>query len=208
MHHSEKISESPETFSSEVEDDEQRALGSRLRTIRKSKGFSLKEVSKTAQVSDSFLSQVERGNTSPSISTLRRICHALGVNMGALFSNSEDDSPTDERLVRVIDRRRIFRPDGSANYLITPPSAEHLEVHHNIIAPGRNSGPEPYTHQGEEECVYVLSGSLELTWDGVEYFLNEGDAILIDPKKDHSFRNDSAEAAVVLWIISPAQKDI
>lgn len=192
----------------DAETDEQRALGIRLRSLRKSKRQSLGEVARLAQVSESFLSQVERGLTSPSIASLRRICLALGENMGALFSDEVDTGQVDPRLVRVKDRRRIFRPDGSANYLITPKMARQLEIHHNVIAPHRNSGGEPYSHEGEEECVYVLEGSLHFEWDGRSYELTAGDAILIDPKIGHSFSNDTDQSAVVLWAISPARSDI
>ena len=189
-------------------EDEQRSLGIRLRTLRKGKRRSLKEIADAAQVSESFLSQVERGLTSPSIASLRRICTALGENMGALFAEEFESSRPDDRLVRVSDRRRIFRPDGSADYLLTPRIARHLEIHHNVIAPGRSSGPEPYTHEGEEECVHVLEGSLQLQWNGTTYELHSGDAILIDPKIEHSFANTTDRSAVVMWIISPARSDI
>lgn len=188
--------------------DEQRSLGIRLRKLRKSKQRSLKSIAADAEVSESFLSQVERGLTSPSIASLRRICLALGENMGALFAEEFDSSEADDRLVRVADRRRIFRPDGSADYLLTPPLARHLEIHHNVVAPGRTSGPEPYTHEGEEECVHVLEGSLQFQWNGTTYDLHSGDAILIDPKVGHSFANITDRSAVVMWIISPARSDI
>ncbi|MEJ6488864.1 cupin domain-containing protein [Leucobacter sp. USCH14] len=190
------------------EADEQRALGIRLRTLRKTKRMSLREVAALAEVSESFLSQIERGLTSPSIASLRRICAALGESMGALFDDSREPDQADPHLVRYQDRRRIFRPDGSANYLITPLIAKDLEIHQNVIAPGRNSGAEPYSHQGKEECVIVLEGRLHFEWNGNTYELGTGDAVLIDPKIGHSFSNDTKENAVVMWVISPARHDI
>lgn len=190
------------------EADEQRALGNRLRSLRKAKRMPLREVAAQADVSESFLSQIERGLTSPSIASLRRICVALGENMGALFSDTHEPQQTDPRLVRFQDRRRFFRPDGSANYLITPSIAKELEIHQNVIAPGRNSGAEPYSHQGKEECVVVLEGRLHFEWNGNSYDLGPGDSLLIDPKIGHSFSNDTDESAVVLWAISPARHDI
>ncbi len=205
-HHTSHLDDTPpDSFEAP---DEQEALGIRLRTLRTGKRRSLKDVAAAAQVSESFLSQVERGLTSPSIASLRRICTALGENMGALFTDELDARNPYDRLVRVSDRRRIFRPDGSANYLITPRIAKHLEIHHNVIAPGRTSGPEPYTHEGEEECVYVLEGVLDLQWNGDSFRLASGDAILIDPKIAHSFANTTDQSAVVLWVISPARSDI
>lgn len=192
----------------EGKSEHDRELGMRLRSIRKSKGHSMREIAAHAGVSESFLSQVERGIASPSVASLRRICMALGESMGALFDDVMAPAAHDQRLVRVGDRRRIYRPDGSSDYLITPQLASQLEVHYNIISPHRSSGPEPYTHLGEEECVYVLQGSLTLTWDGTVYELSAGDAMLIDPKIGHRFANDSDEPAIVLWIISPANQDI
>lgn len=202
------LHEPPVTSSGEGKSEHDRELGMRLRSIRKSKGRSMREIAADAGVSESFLSQVERGIASPSVASLRRICAALGESMGALFDDVVAPAVHDQRLVRVGDRRRIYRPDGSADYLITPQLAKQLEVHHNIISPHRSSGPEPYTHLGEEECVYVLQGNLTLTWDGAVYELGAGDAMLIDPKVGHSFANNTDEPAIVLWIISPANQDI
>lgn len=193
---------------SDAEADEQRALGIRLRTLRKAKRMPLREVAALAEVSESFLSQVERGLASPSIASLRRICGALGESMGALFDDAPEPHQSDPHLVRYQERRRIFRPDGSANYLITPPIAKDLEIHQNVIAPGRNSGAEPYSHEGKEECVIVLEGRLHFEWNGNVYDLGAGDAVLIDPRIDHSFSNDTDENAIVMWVISPARHDI
>ncbi|WP_148575179.1 helix-turn-helix domain-containing protein [Nocardioides caldifontis] len=183
-----------------------RVLGQRLRELRKGKHLSLKTVAEKAAVSESFLSQVERGLVSPSVASLRRICEALDETMGALFLSTSDQAP--QRLVRVADRRMSFRPDGSAHYLLTPPLARKLQVNQSVVAPGYSSGEEPYTHGGEEECVHVVQGSLTLDWATETYHLCAGDAVLIDPRIGHRFHNESSEPAVVLWMISPALGDI
>lgn len=182
-------------------------LGRRIRAIRKSKGFSLRVVSADAEVSEGFLSQVERGKASPSVASLRRICQALGEPMAALFTDGEE-SGQDEALVRAADRRRVFRPDGSADYMVTPRSASKLEIHHNEIAPGRSSGPELYTHAGDEECVLVLEGMLVVRLGAREYVLSAGDSLLLDPKLGHGFMNPGTMPATVLWVITPANGDM
>jgi transcriptional regulator with XRE-family HTH domain len=183
-------------------------LGGRLRALRRSKGLSLKVVAQGASVSESFLSQVERGTASPSVASLRRICAALDEPMGALFQEVEERPDEDGALVRVADRRRVFRPDGSADFMLTPRSAQHLQIHYNVVAPGRSSGREAYTHAGEEECVIVLEGSLNVTWRGRAYHLDKGDALLIQPTEAHQFENRGTEPAVVLWVITPASSDM
>ena len=183
-----------------------RVLGEKLREIRKEKKLSLKAVASKASVSESFLSQVERGLVSPSVASLRRICGALDETMSALFFSASTQA--EQRLVRVSDRRMSYRPDGSAHFLLTPSMSKKLQVNQSVVAPGYSSGKEPYTHGGDEECVHVVQGSLTLDWANETFELNAGDAVLIDPKIDHRFHNHSSEPAVVLWIISPALGDI
>lgn len=187
--------------------EHERDLGRRLRQIRRAKGLSMKSVATTAEISESFLSQVERGIANPSVASLRRICAALDEPMGALFEDAGAGQES-EALVRVADRRRVFRPDGSADYMLTPRSAKHLQVHYNVISPGRSSGREAYTHAGDEECVFVLEGSLSVTWRERTYELETGDALLIDPMEEHRFENRGEQPAVVLWIVTPANHDM
>src|SRR4051812_3402083 len=161
----------------ETAEDEKSAadleLGQRIRSIRKAKHLSLRTVSGDAGVSEGFLSQVERGKASPSVASLRRICQALDEPMGSLFTDTGDNGQ-DEALVRLAERRRIFRPDGSADYMVTPRMARKLQIHHTVVSPGRSSGPELYTHAGDEECILVLEGLLVIRTGSREYVLNAG----------------------------------
>lgn len=182
-------------------------LGLRLRELRKQKGLSLRVVAENAQISESFLSQVELARASPSVASLRRICQALGESMGSLFSDSNESSLEDD-VVRVRDRRRVVRPDGSIDYLLTPKKSEKLQVHQTLIRAGRTSGPELYSHAGDEECVIVLEGSLTLRVADRTHVLAAGDSVLLDPKNGHGFSNPSNQDTTVLWIITPASGDM
>lgn len=189
------------------EQAEDSKLGLRLRELRKQKGLSLRVVAANAQISESFLSQVELARASPSVASLRRICQALGESMGSLFMDS-DESTADDDLVRVRDRRRIVRPDGSIDYLLTPKKSEKLQIHQTLVRAGRTSGPELYSHAGDEECVIVLEGSLTLRVADRTHVLETGDSLLLDPKIGHGFSNPSTQDATVLWIITPANGDM
>ncbi|MER7796183.1 cupin domain-containing protein [Microbacterium sp. NPDC096154] len=197
-----------EAARAETADDHELDLGRRLRALRRAKGLSLRTVAEGAAVSESFLSQVERGVASPSVASLRRICAALDEPMGALFQQGDEQGREDSPLVRVADRRRIFRPDGSADYMLTPAAAQHLQIHYNVVAPGRSSGRETYSHAGEEECVIVLEGELSVTWRDRTYRLEKGDALLITPTEGHRFENHGTTPATVLWVITPANSDM
>lgn len=182
-------------------------LGRRIRSIRRGKGFSLRQVSAEAGVSEGFLSQVERGKASPSVASLRRICQALDEPMGALFADTAE-ADAGSPLVRAKDRRRIRRADGSAEFMLTPRDARKLQIHQTIVVPGRSSGPELYTHQGDEECIIVLEGTLTVRTGSREYVLDTGDALLIDPQVGHGFANHGSRDAIVLWVITPAGQDM
>lgn len=182
-------------------------LGRRIRSIRRGKGFSLRQVSAEAGVSEGFLSQVERGKASPSVASLRRICQALGEPMGALFADPAE-ADAGSPLVRTKDRRRIRRADGSTEFMLTPRDARKLQIHQTIVVPGRSSGPELYTHHGDEECIIVLEGTLTVRTGSSEYVLDAGDALLVDPKIGHGFANHGSRDAIILWVITPGGQDM
>jgi transcriptional regulator with XRE-family HTH domain len=204
---SEVSSPSDTATDEQAEHAEDSKLGLRLRELRKQKGLSLRVVAADAQLSESFLSQVELARASPSVASLRRICQALGESMGSLFMDAEE-STLDDDLVRVRDRRRIVRPDGSVDYLLTPKKSDKLQVHQTLVRAGRTSGPELYVHDGDEECVIVLEGSLTLRVADRTYVLETGDSLLLDPKTGHGFSNPTDHDATVLWIITPANGDM
>lgn len=173
-------------------------LGQRIRELRKAKGVLLRDAASDAGVSESFLSQVERGLANPSVASLRRIAGALREPVASLFSG---EAPSGA-VVRAGSRRRMAHP-ASSDYLMTPPSARKLQIIQSVISPGSGSGAEPYTHPGEEECVVVLSGDLSVSVGSDSHSLAAGDSLLIDPQIEHGFHNPGAVDAVVLWVMTP-----
>jgi transcriptional regulator with XRE-family HTH domain len=189
-----------QTDEEKVQHQKERAeLGQRLRAVRLERGESLREVGDAASVSESFLSQVERGLTSPSVISLRRIANALGVHIIELLASQEDGG----HLVRVKDRGRYLDPrHGSSDEFLTPRSARRLQVNLSEIDPGQGIR-EAYTHDSDEECVIVLLGKLDMTANGASYALEEGDALLLNPRLPHSFVNPGPGQARVLWVMTP-----
>jgi transcriptional regulator with XRE-family HTH domain len=173
-------------------------LGQRIRELRKAKGVLLRDAASDAGVSESFLSQVERGLANPSVASLRRIAGALREPVASLFAGD----PVAGAVVRAGERRHLAH-GASSDYLLTPPAARKLQVIQSVIAPGGGSGSEPYTHPADEECVIVLEGQLEVFVGAETYRLERGDTILIDPQQGHGFRNPGSVDAVVLWVMTP-----
>ncbi len=179
---------------------EERELGGRIRSIREGKGLPLRSVADAAGVSESFLSQIERGVASPSVASLRRVAEALGESVGALFEGPGGSG----RVVRVRDRRRLLHPQRQwEDVLLTPRTSRHLQVILSTIEAQAGSGDEPYSHDSDEECVIVLKGRLQF-WVGEERFdLQEGDALVFESRRPHRNHNPGPGKAEVLWIITP-----
>jgi len=175
-------------------------LGRRIRTIRERRGLSLRAVADAAGVSESFLSQVERGVASPSVASLRGIAEALQESIASFFA----DGTGVAGLVRVADRRRLVHPRRHwEDVLLTPRSSRRLQVILSTVEPGQGSGDEPYSHDSDEECVVILAGRLEF-WVGEEhYLLEEGDSLLFESRRPHRNVNPGPGPASVLWVITP-----
>src|SRR6266699_3786822 len=124
------------------------AVGERLRTIRIVRRRTLREVAERAGLSESFLSQVERGRASASIASLRRIAEGLGVSMADLFQPS---GPTQPRVLRRDERPALAFGILGRKMLLTPSPLHHLEVFVGELDPDGSTGAEQYAHGDSEE---------------------------------------------------------
>jgi transcriptional regulator with XRE-family HTH domain len=175
-------------------------LGARIRTLRLARRSTLRELAAEAGVTESFLSQVERGVASPSIASVQRIARALGASIAELFAADERAGS----LVRVDDRRRIvYQGLGAVDEFLTRARNGRLQVILSTIEPGGGTGDEPYTHESDEEVVVVLEGSLDL-WVGPEHYrLEAGDAVTHSSRTPHRNTNPGPGIARVLFCSTP-----
>jgi transcriptional regulator with XRE-family HTH domain len=174
-------------------------VGARLRALRRERGLTIEQVASATGLTKGFISQLERDTTTPSLSSLARICDALGVRMGDVF---EETAPDLVRLIRKDDRRAVeWNPN---HFLLSPPSEQRLQAIESHIPPSTGAGDEQYSFPGDIEFVYVLSGALELLVGEDTYRLAPGDALTYPLREPHTWRNPSKEdAAVVLWVAVP-----
>jgi transcriptional regulator with XRE-family HTH domain len=175
-------------------------VGERLRAIRRLRRCTLRTVAERSGLSESFLSQVERGRSSASISSLRRIADALGVSVSDLF---EPTGPPQPRVLRSSDRPALSFGILGRKLLLTPKPLLHLEVFVGELDPGGSTGPEPYSHGDSEELFVVLHGSVQLELGGEIHELEPGDSIDYRSSTPHRISNAGHELAEVMWIISP-----
>jgi transcriptional regulator with XRE-family HTH domain len=175
-------------------------LGPRIRSLRQARHVTLRQLAERAGVTESFLSQVEREVTSPSIASVQRIARALDLGIAELFADGESRS----RVVRQSDRRRISYPGlGATDEFLTAGSGGRLQLILTTIEPGGGTGDEAYTHESDEEVVVVLSGSLELWVADEHHRLDAGDSITYSSRLPHRNRNPGDGPAVILFCCTP-----
>jgi transcriptional regulator with XRE-family HTH domain len=174
-------------------------VGARLRALRRERGLTIEQVANATALTKGFISQLERDTTTPSLSSLARICDALGVRMGDIF---EETAPDLVRLIRKDERRAVeWNPN---HFLLSPPQEPRLQAIESHIPAGTGAGDEAYSFPGDVEFVYVLTGSLELRVGEDTYTLAAGDSLTYPLREPHTWRNPSKdEAATVLWVAVP-----
>jgi transcriptional regulator with XRE-family HTH domain len=175
-------------------------VGERLRTIRQLRRRTLKEVADGAGLSESFLSQVERGRTSVSIASLQRIAGALGIDVSDVFAYDGERRP---RILRRDARPNVEWGSVGRKALLTPKPFHSVEVVVANVEPGGSTGDEPYAHGDSEEVFFVVSGAVELQLGGEQFELAEGDSAQYRSSTPHRVRNRGDLPAEVLFIISP-----
>ena len=175
-------------------------LGARIRALRVARGATLRQLAAQAGVTESFLSQVERGVASPSIASVQRIARALGQSIAELFAADESAGI----VVRARERRRIvYQGLGAVDEFLTRATDGRLQVILSTIEPGGGTGEEAYTHDSDEEVVVVLEGVLDL-WVGPEHYrLETGDAVTHSSRIPHRNTNPGPGVARVLFCITP-----
>ena len=151
-------------------------LGQRIKARRKELKLSLRDLAEQVNLTASFLSQVERDLTSPSIESLRKISEALDVPIFYFLVETNAESP----VVRRNQRRKLILPDSNLIYeLLTPDLNRKLEVVMVALEPGEHSAAIPLRGH-TEECIYVLQGQMEIALSEDVYSLASGDSIYFE----------------------------
>jgi XRE family transcriptional regulator, regulator of sulfur utilization len=178
------------------------ALGPRIRALREGMDLSLRELAVRSGVSAPMLSQVERGETSPTLQVAARIAAGLDLRLSQLLRLDEDGAVS---IVRADERRRERR-DGHAFEILTPPlPGQRAEVTQHTLQPGSRTGAagDPPMHEpGSRETVLVTRGAVTFSCDGAPHELREGDAVTFDADLPHHFENPGKEEAVLLGVLS------
>lgn len=178
-------------------------LGSALRAARARRRMTLRQLADATDLSESFLSQLERGLTDGSVASLRRIAEALSVSLADLF---ERDGAAGARVLRMSARPTIKFGRCASKQLLTPNAPDHFEIFSVEFEVGGSTGDQQYTHGDSDEFILVQSGSVKLELAKEVFLLECGDSIVFRSSMPHRVVNLSSSASLVLWVISPPGK--
>lgn len=179
--------------------DNKKLVSRRIRQIRKQKGLSLRALAELSGLSVNAISLIERGDNSPTVSSLHNLAQALAVPITAFFEQYGN-----EHTIHLKKSARPASSSGGVRMENLGSGLPHQQVEPFLmrIEPGQSSTRDPVSHQGEE-FVYVLKGTLHCTINGQDYLLEKGDSLLFLASQLHIYRNLAPSVAEMLIIFQP-----
>jgi transcriptional regulator with XRE-family HTH domain len=178
------------------------AIGPRIKALREGLDLSLRDLAGRSGVSAPMLSQVERGETSPTLQVAARIASGLELRLSQLLRLDEGGTVS---VVRSGDGR-TGGADGHRYEILTPPlPGQRAEVSRHRLAPGAATGGpgDPPMHEaGARETAIVEQGTVALLVDDERHELQAGDSVTFDADLSHHFENHGKEEAVLLAVVS------
>jgi transcriptional regulator with XRE-family HTH domain len=169
-----------------------------LKELREKRKMSLDAVAKLTGVSKSMLGQIERGEVSPSISTLWKLASGLKLSFSELINRPQKD-------YEIVDTKRLqplVEDDGRfRNYPVVPfDSVRRFELYTiEIDADGRRqSEPHP---SGAQEFITVFSGQMTVTVSGESFILESGNTFHFLADRQHAYHNSGADLCRLSMVI-------
>jgi transcriptional regulator with XRE-family HTH domain len=190
---------SPAATTSRPEVDQQ--IGAGLRRLRRERSLSLVDLAARTHLSIGFLSQIERGKSSPTLRALVSMADALGIGLGDLFPPAGVASDQTATIVRGAARSELqLWRSGIRKQLLTPHTeGSKLGLYIVEMEPGASTGDELYTHGGEEAGL-VMNGAMALSVESESWTLQEGDSFRFLSSRPHRFANAAQGETRVLWV--------
>lgn len=174
-------------------------VGSRLRQLRTERGKSMRALARASGLSTNALSMIERGRTSPSVSTLYKISDALEIPITAFFRLEPPKQEVVHR--KKSERKRVPFPNGVWEGLGGESFVGSIEAFMLTLESGGSSGPFGMLHSGSE-FVMCLSGQIEYEVEDQIYTLNPGDNLIFAAQHRHSWRNSGDDTATAIIVLS------
>lgn len=188
-------------FSKTKQEDEimliEEQIGAKIRNLRNQNGLTQEELADRTELTKGFISQLERGLTAPSVSTLSDIVECLGTNLSDFFYEEDD-------IQIVFPKEDCFeKEDENANikWLVVTAQSRSIEPILVELKP-RQSLPEDKPHDGEE-FGYVLEGKIKIHYGDKTYVAEAGDSFIYPANRRHRISSMSKTVSKFVWISTP-----
>ena len=181
---------------------ENTGIGARVRALREGLDLSLRDLAERSGVSAPMLSQVERGETSPTLAIAERIAAGLDLSLSQLLRLDERGHVV---VMRATERRARKRRGHRTEELTPPLPGQRADVSLHALEPGAatgRAGDPPLHEPGARETAVVLSGSVSLLIDDERHDLDQGDSVTFDADLPHHFSNEGSEPAEFLAVVA------
>ncbi len=174
-------------------------VGVRLRQLREQRGLSIRALARQSGLSANALSLIERGRSSPSVSTLYKVAGAMNVPITTFFQTEPELH--DVIHIKAGERTRVPFTRGLVEGLGGEHFSGRVEPFALTLENGANSGPQPIVHTGHE-FVLCLRGQLEYQVDDEIFLLEAGDTLLFTAHRQHRWRNPGPLVTNAIFVLS------
>ncbi len=175
-------------------------LGQALRRLRHARGLSQRELARRTGVSNGTISLIEKGETDPSVSLLKKILDGLSMSMAEFFAG--DPPPPRRYFFAREDLVEIGSGPISFRHMAHGSGESNLQILYERYEPGAGTGPSMLSHEGEEGG-FILSGELEVMVGDQIRVLGPGDGYQFPSTLPHRFRNVGAEPCELVSACTP-----
>jgi len=178
------------------------SLGKRLRSLRKERNLTQRNLAQQAGISVNAVSLIERDEISPSVTTLQSLAGALNVRVSYFF---DVDTVARTIFLTAQDRPALTGKGVTIETLGHRLTGQQMEPFVITLEPGAESGQQPVIHTGHE-FVYCLQGKIEYNVDSTIFSLSQGDMLMFEASQPHYWRNASAEPTTVLVMLQSSDE--
>jgi len=177
------------------------ALGERVKLLRSRAGLTLEDLAAQSKVSRAMISNVERGEKSPTLAIIVRIARGLGVSLSELLGAAPETA--DVSVIKSEKRLSFTDPEtGFQRQILSPTHLDNgIEFLFHKIPPKKSSGILSTYKNPTEKYLVVHEGSLVVSIDKQRYVLNAGDSFYFEIKAPYRFTNEGDEPCAYYLVI-------
>ncbi|MDO2949591.1 cupin domain-containing protein [Aeromonas simiae] len=176
-------------------------IGNRLKAVRTKAALSQRELAKRSGVTNGFISQIEKNQVSPSVSSLRKVLEGIPMSLASFFT--EETEMGSEVVFRAADMPDLGSHPISYRLVGHSRANRAIGMLKEVLPPGADTGDDMLSHDGEE-CGIVITGCAEVTVGEQVYLLQPGDGYYFDSRTPHRFRNPGQDECVLISANTPA----